>query len=298
MATTIGGANPYINRYNSINSSTQRTLQTIATGSMHPTAAYGASEYAIAARYDSNIRATSQSIQNTQNISEMIRTAAGATSNTVSALTQIKDHIINAANDSNGSLDRRAIQEGINQLVGQINENAYVEYNGQRLVDGSRENLTVAGIDGYENFNMGDIRSQALGLTDAQGNVTIDVSTPEAANNSLAIIDNALDYARVQNDSLHFMEDYVVEGESLNEALDAATTQGAQLQRLEYQQANYTTMEENMIAARSTIDDTDMAKQITQMRNQQIQEQLATFAIRVSNQNQVNAQASALGMVR
>ena len=89
-----------------------------------------------------------------------------------------------------------------------------------------------------------------------------------------------------------------VEGESLNEALDAATTQGAQLQRLEYQQANYTTMEENMIAARSTIDDTDMAKQITQMRNQQIQEQLATFAIRVSNQNQANAQASALGMVR
>ena len=292
------GAMSYINQYNRTNTATQRTMQTIATGSMHPTAAYGASEYAIAARYDSNIGATRQSVQNTQNIGEMIRTAAGATQNTVSALTTIKDLLINAANDSNGTTDRAALQENINQLVGQINENAYVEYNGQRVVDGSRENLTLAGIDGYENFNMGNIRASALGLTDAQGNVTIDATTVESANASLAIVDNALDYARVQNDSLHFMEDYVTEGVSLNEALDAATTQGAQLSRLEYQQANYTTMEENMLAARSTIDDADMAQQITQMRNQQIQEQLAQFAIRASNQNQQNAQAGALGMVR
>lgn len=296
MATI--GAMTYINQYNRTNNATQRTMQTIATGSMHPTAAYGASEYSIAARYDSNIGATRQSIQNTQNIGQMIRTAAGATQNTVSALTTIKDLLINAANDSNGSIDRAALQENINQLVGQINENAFVEYNGQRVVDGSRESLTLAGIDGYENFNMGNIRTDALGLTDGQGNVKIDATTVEAANASLAIVDNALDYARVQNDSLHFMEDYVTDGVSLNRALDEATTQGAQLSRLEYQQANYTTMEENMLAARSTIDDADIARQITQMRNQQIQEQLATFAIRASNQNQQNAQVGALNMVR
>lgn len=288
MAMTIGGNNPYVNTYNRINNSTQKTFQTVATGSLHPTAAMGASEYSIAARFESNIRATRQSVQNTQNLSAMVRTAAGATQNTVSALTTIKEHLINAANDSNGSLDRAALQENINQLVRQINENAYVEYNGKRLIDGSQESLTLAGIDGYENFNMGDLRSSALGLTDAEGNVTIDTSTVEAANASLAIVDDALNVASFQNDALHFAEEFVDEGISLNRALDEATTQGAQLQRMEFQEANYVTMEENMLAAQSTIDDADMAKQITQLRNQQVQEQLALFAQRTHDQNRQN----------
>ena len=33
------GAMTYINQYNRTNNATQRTMQTIATGSMHPTAA-------------------------------------------------------------------------------------------------------------------------------------------------------------------------------------------------------------------------------------------------------------------
>lgn len=294
MAMTIGGANPYVNTYNQVNRTTQRTFQTIATGSNYPDASYGASAYAITARIDSNVRATTQSIQNTQNLSAMIRTAAGATSNTISALTGIKDQLINAANDTNGTLDRRAIQQNINQLVRQINENAYAEYNGKRVVDGSQDNLTLAGIDGYENFRFGDIRSQALGLTDAQGNVTIDVSTIESATNSLAVVDDALNVTSGNLNSLQFMEDYVDEGVSLNAALDEATTQGAQLQRLEYQEANYTTMEENQLAAQSTIGDADIAQQITNLRNQQIQEQLALFATRAFNQNQ----ASILGVLQ
>lgn len=288
MANTIGGNNPYVSSYNRTNSSALRTQQAIATGSMHSSAAYGASESAIVARMTSNIGATSQSIQNTQNLSAMVKTASGATQNTISALTVIQQHLIDAANDSNGSLDRQAIQENINQLVGQINENAYVEYNGQRLIDGTRDSLTLAGIDGYENFQMGNLRSTALGLTDAEGNVAIDVSTPEAANNSLAIVNDALDTAGNTLSSLDFMEDFVNEGISLNRALDEATTQGAQLQRMEYQEANYVTMEENMMAARSTIDDSNIAEQISQLHNEQTQEQLSLFAIRMFNQNREN----------
>lgn len=288
MANTIGGSNPYINQYNRINSSSQRTMQRIATGSMRPTAAMGASEYAINARLTANIRGTTQSIQNTQNMSAMIRVAAGATQNTVGVLATIKEHILSAVNDSNGTLDRRAVQNEINQLVSQVNENAAVEYNGMRVIDGSQNNLTVAGIDGYENFSLGNLRADALGLTDAQGNVTIDVSTSAAAQNSLAVIDNAATVAGNTLNSTQFMEDYVTEGVSLNEALDEATTQGAQLQRLEYQEANYVTMEENQIAAQSNMDDADIAQQVTNLRNEQTQQQLAMFAANMFNQNRAN----------
>lgn len=283
----VNGIN-FVNQINRIDRAIATTTQKISTGTNYPSASLGAAEYAISARLTSNIGASAQSIQNTQNISAMIRTASGATANTVDALTTIREQLINAANDSNTNLDRRALQQNINQLVRQIDLNARAEYNGQRLVDGSRESLTLAGIDGYENFDLGDIRARTLGLTDAGGNVTIDASTVEAATNSLAVVADALNVAGGNLNSLQFMEDYVDEGISLNAALDEATTQGAQLQRLEYQQANYATIEENQLAAQSAINDADLAQQITNLRNQQIQQQLAIFAASIANQNRAN----------
>ena len=122
-------------------------------------------------------------------------------------------------------------------------------------------------------------------MTDSEGNVKINANDPEA---SLAIVDQAITTAQNSLDSTQFMQDYVTEGVSLNEALDQATTQGAQLQRMEYQQANYTTMEENQLSALSNMDDADMAKQITNLRNQQTLEQTAMFATRMFNQNRAN----------
>lgn len=285
MAMTLGGVNPGLSQLNRNSAATQKTSQILATGSNHPSAAYGASEYAIAARLTSNIRGTSQSIQNTQNISSMFKVAEGATSNTIQALTTIKENLINAANDTNGSVDRQALQKNINNTIRQIDLNAQTEYNGKRLLDGTAQDVTLAGIDGYENFHLDDLRSEALGLTDSQGNVTIDATDPE---NALAIVDRAITTTQSSLDSTQFMQDYVTEGVSLNEALDQATTQGAQLQRMEYQEANYTTMEENQLAALSNMEDADMAKQITNLRNEQTQEQLALFATRMFNQNRSN----------
>lgn len=282
MAMTLGGVNPGLSQLNRNSLATQKTSQILATGSNRPSAAYGASEYAIAARLTSNIRGTTQSIQNTQNISSMFKIAAGATSNTIQALSSIKENLINAANDTNGSVDRQALQKNIDNTVRQINLNAQTEYNGKRLLDGTAEDVTLAGIDGYENYHLDDLRSEALGLTDSDGNVTINANDPEA---SLAIVDQAINTAQNSLDSTQFMQDYVTEGVS---ALDQATTQGAQLQRMEFQEANYTTMEENQLSALSNMDDADMAKQITNLRNQQTLEQTALFATRMFNQNRAN----------
>lgn len=288
MTMTVGGVNPYVNTYNGIGKFSQLTAQKIATSSNYPGAAQGASEYAIGVRMTSNIGATSQSIRNTQNISAMIKTAEGATGNTIDALTTLKERLIGAANDTNGSLDRAALQKEINQIVAQINSNAYVQYNGMNLLDGSRNSLALSGIDGLETFKTGDLRAQTLGLTDKDGNVTIDVSTVEAANSSLKIVDSASTKAGEILDSLHFMQDYVVDGLSFEMSLDEATTQGAQLQRLEYQQANYTTMEENQLNALSNSNDANIAQQVANFKSQQTQEQLALFATNVFNHNRAS----------
>ena len=291
MAMTVSGVNPSVSIYNGINSVAQKTVQKIATGSNHPTASAGASEYAINARLASNIGASSQSVQNTQNISSAIKISESAAKRTIDALTEIREKIIQAADDANAYVDRQAIQKEINQSIAQIDANAYVQYNGMNMLDGSRNNLVLAGIDGYENFEAGDLRAQALGLTDDQGNVKIDVSTVEAAKKSLMFVDAAATRAGTILDSMHILGDYVVDGfnfESLDPALDEATTQGAQLQRLEFQEANYRTMEENQIGAASVGDDADIAKQATKFHSEQIQQQFAIFGMKMFNQNRAS----------
>ena len=291
MAMTVGGVNNSVSAYNRINAASQNTLQRIASGLNRPSVSMGASEYAIAARLTSNIGATSQSIKNTQNIGSAIKISEGAIENSIKSLSKIKEQVVNAANDTNDSLDRQTIQKGINQIVSQINSNAYVEYNGKTLLDGSQSSLMLAGINGYENFQAGDIRSSTLGLTDKDGNVKIDVSTRESSIESLKLVDQSMTILGDILDGMHILGDYVSDGfdiESTREfesTLDVATTQGAQLQRLEWQELNFATTEENQIGALSTINDADIAQQVTELRSQQTLEQFALFGMKMFNQN-------------
>ena len=283
MAMTMGGVNSSLSTLNSIQKSMQKTTQQIATGSKYPSAQYGPAAYSILQRMNSNIGGISQSVQNTQNMSSMVKIAAGATANTVDSLKTIKETLINAANDTNTSVDRQTMQEGINQLVQQIDDNSRVQYNGMNLLDGSKSNMVVAGIDGYENVSIGNLSANSLGLTDSEGNVTIDLSNQDSIQSALQTVDDALTRANTTADNLSSLSD-----SSLEIALDEATSQGAALQRLEYQEANYVTMSENEQAAASTLGDTDMAKAITDLKSQQTQEQLAIFATKMFNQNRSN----------
>ena len=285
MAMTMGGVNSSLRTLNNVQNSMQKTTQQLATGSRYPGASFGGAAYATLQRMNGNIGAISQSAQNTQNMSSLVKTAEGATSNTIDALNTIKETLLNAANGTNNNSDRSAMQEGINQLVKQIDDNSKVQYNGMNLLDGSKGSITVAGVDGYENIHLGDMSSRALCLTDERGNVTIDLSNQESVQNALKNIDGALSFVEGVDGNL---EASLEGGYTLDEALDEATTQGAQLQRLEFQNANYTTMQENEQAAASTMGDTDMAKAITELRSQQTQEQLALFATKMFNQNRAN----------
>lgn len=291
MAGILGGVNHANSLLNQATRATQRTSQIISSGSNFPSASYNSSAYSIVQRMGSHIGATAQSVQNTQNASAMIKTAAGATENTVSALTSIRQMLINAANGTNADSDRAALQQNINQIVQQIDDNARVEYNGMNLLDGSRNGVMVAGVSGYENVSLGNMSAQSLGLTDNQGNVTIDVSNDNSIQSALENVSGALDFAKGVNDNLQAT---LQGGDILEYSLDEATTQGAYLQRLEYQADNYTTMEENTQAAASTIGDADIAKNIVQLNLQRIQQQVSVEVSKIFN----HSQTSVLDMLR
>ena len=257
-----------LNQINRTHSAVNSSIQKIATGSQRPSASYGASSYAIATRMSSNVGTEAQSQRNTQNANAMLNVAAGGVSSTVNALTSIKEQILQAANGTNRDSDVATIRNSIQQSVATINDNANVEYNGMKLLDGSRS-ITVAGDTGYKTVNLGNLSSKGLGLTDGEGNLTLDLSSPDGIEQSLETVDSAL-----------------------NSALGLATDIGAAQQGLSFSEANYTTMGESLTASLSTEDDTDIAAEVTKLRSADAQNQLAMYAQKMFMHN--NAQVLSL----
>lgn len=262
---SLSGINSSLNQLNRAQSLQSQSIQRIATGSKRPSAAYGASDYAIARKMQYNIGGVSQSNANTQTANSMLNVASGAVSNTISSLSSLKETLINAANGTNGTTDIAALQETVNQTLSQINTNAQATYNGQTLLDGS-QTVTVAGIDGYENVSLGDMSTAGLGLTDSQGNSNINL---QAANGSPSGLSQAIDTVDA----------------ALNKALDQATSIGAAQQGMEYQSANYTTMEENLQSSLSVNDDADIAAESVNNASANTQSQMALFAVKQGLQN-------------
>lgn len=289
MAVGINGVNSAINTLNRAQTASQNTIQRIATGSRYPNASNGASQYAISQRIYNNIGSIAQSNRNVQNTNAMLRTASGAANNTVQALSGIRQNLINAANGTNNPGDRENLFREIEQRVQQIDVNANIQYNGQRVLTGGR-NLTVAGITGYDNVRLNDLSSRGLGLTDNQGRININLDNNDAIQESLNRVDNALSVARGTTNTI----ETAIEDMDFQSALDVETTLGAQQQRLAYQADMYTTMEENELNAVSTLDDSNIAQEITNLRSQQAQERLALFATQMFNQNR----ASILNLLR
>lgn len=285
MATAIGGVNHSVSTLNQVNQSIRRTSEILSTGLNYPGAQYGGAAYSILQRMNSHTGLVVQSVQNTQNAGAMLRTAAGATSNTVEMLRTIRQSVVNAANETNTDSDRAAIQQNINQIIQQIDDNARAEYNGMNLLDGSRRGVMVAGVTGYENVELANMSAQALGLADEQGNSTISLANEDAIQRALETVGGAIDYAQSVNDNL---QETLNSGDILDYSLEEATTQGAYLERLEFQENNYTTMAESSQFAESTIGDADIARNIANLRSQQVQQRLAMEAARMFNHNQEN----------
>ncbi|WP_052212201.1 flagellin [Anaerovibrio lipolyticus] len=248
--------NSSLNDLNRAQSSQAESIKRIATGTKYYSPANGASEYAIVQRMYNNIGSVTQSNSNTQTTNAMLNVAAGAVSNTINSLSTLKQTLISAANGTNSNSDVAALQESVNQTLSQIDSNAQITYNGQSLLDGS-QSIQVASDNGYETINLGDMSTAGLGLTDSEGNSTITLGDLSDLGTAIDTVDTAL-----------------------NTALDQATSIGAAQKGLEYQSANYTTMEENLYEAVSTLDDTDIAAESVNNASANAQSQVALWAVK------------------
>ena len=160
MSTSI------LNTLNYHQTQASKHLLNISTGLKIRSVADDPSGWAIGQRMDVRIRSLDAANGNAQRMKSLLKVADGGISSTVDILKKLKEKAIEAANDTATDSDRQTIQKLFDQYVDQIDDNAYVDYNGKNLLDGSRQGAAQATQQAYTNRALSTDTTAMTKLTD------------------------------------------------------------------------------------------------------------------------------------
>ena len=208
------------------------------------------------------IRGLDQASTNAQDGISLIQTAEGALNETQAILQRMRELTVQAANDTNVSADRDAIQKELEALTNEVSRIAKeTEFNTMKLLNGSfaSKNLQVGANEGQSiTFSIATMGATALGIQ----NVYTGVGNYASATSNITVVQSALNKVSTQRSAL-----------------------GALQNRLEHTIANADNTSENLQAAESRIRDVDMAKEMVKYSKDNILQQAAQSMLAQANQS-------------
>lgn len=235
----------------------------------------------ISEKMRSQIRGLNKASDNAQDGVSLIQVAEGALSETHSILQRMNELATQAANDTNTTADRNAIQSEINQLTSEIDRiQSTTQFNTMNLIDGSytAKNLQVGSLSGQailvsiENMNatslFGGANTAVSSVSDVNTenlksyNNKLTVSSFDTAGSAMKSIQSAIALVSNQRSNL-----------------------GAVQNRLEHTIANLDNISENTQSAESRIRDTDMAEEMVNYSKNNILAQAGQSMLAQANQS-------------
>ena len=216
----------------------------------------------ISEKMRSQIRGLNKASDNASDGVSLIQTAEGALNETHSILQRMNELATQAANDTNTTSDRTAIQSEIDALTSEINRIASTtQFNTQNLLSGGFKDkqLQVGALNGQKiSITIGAMNAATLGITDALKKV----NTFTSAGKAMSTFQTAIAKVSKQRSAL-----------------------GALQNRLEHTVANLDNVAENTQAAESRIRDTDMAEEMVEYSKNNILAQAGQSMLAQSNQS-------------
>jgi flagellin len=251
---------------------TQSNIEKLSSGERITRAADDASGLAVSEKLRSQIRGLNQASRNIGNAVSFIQTTEGYLQNTGDILGRIRELSVQSANGIYTAEDRLQIQVEVSQLVDEVNRIAsHAQFNGMNMLTGAFASDSVTGqimqfhvganMDQNEQVFIGTMTADSLGLIDTQGGTgMINISSPEAANAAIGVVDTALNVVNKQRADL-----------------------GAYQNRFEMAQKGVDIAAENLQAAESRIRDADMASEMVEFTKNQILTQANTAMLAQAN---------------
>ena len=249
------------NRQLGITTSAQaKSSEKLSSGYRINRAADDAAGLTISEKMRSQIRGLDKASANAQDGVSAIQVAEGALNESQSILQRMNELATQAANDTNTTIDRNAIQSEMDALTSEIDRiRSTTQFNTQNLLDGSfsGKNLQIGALSGQNiSISVSNMESSAIGVSGLK------VSSFASAGSAMTKIQSAIDIVSTQRSAL-----------------------GALQNRLEHTIANLDNVSENTSSAESRIRDTDMAKEMVQYSKNNILAQAGQSMLAQANQS-------------
>lgn len=246
------------------------SLEKIASGRRINKAADDASGMSIANSLLSQARGTGQALRNANDAISMAQVADSAMGQSTALVQSIREKALQAANASQTTETRQALQTDINKSLVQINKIAQnTTYNGQQLLSGTFTGKEVqTGATSGETIKL----SIAAATTDKLGSPTlgtlaeVNVLSQENAQNAVKIADAALEQINASRANIGSTQNQLAS--TINNLAATGT---------------------NLLSAASTIGDVDLAEEAVNFASMKVLTEAKSFAlVQAKNMNKQN----------
>ncbi len=266
MALTVNSNVASLNgRHNLLRSqgSLNTSMQRLSSGLRINSAKDDAAGLAISDRMTAQIKGMNQAARNANDGISLAQTAEGALQQTTNILQRMRELSVQAANDTNTTVDRESIGAEIKQLTAEISRIASTtEFNGQKLIDGSAaQHVFQVGANEGDTITV-DMNNDRFNMTAAGLSVdSLSVASHSDASAAITSIDEALKKIDIARSEL-----------------------GAIQNRLEATISNLRNSAENITAARSRILDADIAAESSLLAKSRVLQQAGVAMLAQANQ--------------
>ena len=238
-----------------------KNMEKLSSGLRITRAGDDASGLAVSEKMRSQIRGLHRAEKNTMDGISFIQTTEGYLQESQDIIQRLRELSVQAANGIYSDEDRMQIQVEVSALVDEVDRIAsHAQFNGMNMLTGRfareiGENIVTASMwfhiganmDQRERVYIGTMTAEGLGIKQMASGDIISVSTPDEANRSIGVLDEALKVVNRQRADL-----------------------GAYQNRLEHAMKGLAVGAENMQAAESRIRDADMASEVVEFTKNSI----------------------------
>lgn len=247
-----------------------KAMEKLSSGLRINRAGDDAAGLAISEKMRGQIRGLDQASRNAQDGISLIQTAEGGLNETHAILQRMRELAVQSGNDTNVSIDRKAIQGEVDQLTSEITRiGNTTEFNTQKVLNGGSAATTdqtlsatlQIGANSSQTFKVDikDMRSNALKLTVAAS------GTGGGDTNTTALTDktgSTAEYALNVGSAGAASKALTVINTAINTVSSERAKLGAYQNRMEHTIANLNTSSENLSASESRVRDVDMASEM------------------------------------
>jgi flagellin len=253
--TNVAALEAHRNLVNSSNAMA-KSMQRLSSGLRINSAADDAAGLAISQSLTGQVNGLDQAQRNVQDGVSLVQTADGTLNDVHQMLQRVRELAVQYANGTLSANDKSAIASEVATLASEISRiGTSAQFN----------NIALFSASSTITFQVGANDGETISVTLTAISSLVTQSTAGFAlgnSNTLSLIDTAISAVSTQRAAF-----------------------GAVQNRLQYALDNLSTYEENLTAARSSIQDVDMAAEMTTYTKQQILQQAGTSMLAQANQS-------------